>query len=315
MISQMITFFLLLPLLLPSYFLNLIGHKCFGKLGALLGFILYTIGFRRKIVEANLHLALSKEKIPEELQKLTKDIYTNIGTVFLEILRNIYFSRKQMIEELLIDPDGLTRMESLLNRGTGAIFLSAHIANWELSGIGMAARGYPVSVVAKRMNNRLSQALLERIRIRSNLNIIYAGNTIEKMKIALKNKQFIGFMMDQNITGKKGIRANFFNVPASSIRALSRLVKETGAPVVPFCIHRRPDGRHEARIFDELPYLRVEGPDEDGLREEWINTQAYQNAVEMLVRLKPEQWLWIHRRWKADRTPFDPETVHLENKA
>ena len=129
----------------------------------------------------------------------------------------------------------------------------------------------------------------------------------------------IGFMLDQNTTGKKGIRCNFFGVPASCIRALSKLVQETGAAVIPVCCFREAEGRHRVRLLPELSYIKDEtlaaGSEERALREEWLNAQRYQDALEELVRLHPDQWLWIHRRWKANREPLVSGLEHAENRA
>lgn len=307
----------LVPILLLANVLNLIGKNIFTAAGVAFGDFLRLAGFRTKIVRANLQLALGEEISAETLQALEKKIYRNIGTVFLEIARNFSFSAERMRQEVQIDPACRAKIDSILSQGKGAVFISGHLANWELFAMGMAAHGYPVMIVVKKMNNPVSQALIERQRLKTGLGVIYSGGTIEKMKAELKNGKAIGFMLDQNTTGKKGIRANFFGVPASSIRGLAGLVRETGAPVVPICAVRGADGKHFVRLLEPLAYLKAgelpEGSPERAAREEWLNTQQYQGAVEELVRKQPEQWLWIHRRWKANRTKFIPGHEHLEN--
>jgi KDO2-lipid IV(A) lauroyltransferase len=265
----------------------------------------------------NLDLALGKELPPEGRERLAREIYANIGLTFLEIARNFSLSREKMKAELHISPETRARLQKIIAAGKGAVFVSGHIANWELLGTGSTAHGYPVAIVVKKMNNVISQALIERQRKRASLEIIYSGGAIQKMKECLRRGLIIGFMVDQNVTGKKGIRANFFGVPAASIRGLAGLVKDTGVPVMSVCAFRRPDGTHELYLGPELPYLQdeslPEGSEERRLREEWLNTQQYQDAVEKIVRMHPDQWLWIHRRWKASRAPLDPATAHREN--
>ncbi len=305
------------PLLLFSYFLKSLGLPVTTRLGRGLGGLLYFCGFRKKIVLANLQLALGRELSPEQQERLAREIFANVGMLFLEIARNFSLSPEQMRRELYLSAIDRKRMAEIEARGQGAIFISAHVANWELLAMGMALHGYRAAVVAKRMSGLVSQALIERQRRRTGLDIIYSGGALEKMKVALRENKFIGFMVDQNITGAKGIRADFFGVPAASIRGLAHLVRETGVPVFPFCTYRRPDGTHEVRILEELPYLSAnelpENSKERELREEWLNTQQYQYAVEKLIRNHPEQWLWIHRRWKADRSPLDHATAHQQN--
>ncbi len=310
--------FSLFPVLTLCYFLGSLPRRVFAQMGRFLGGALRLLGFRRKVVRENFALALGKELSAEQIGALAKKFYGNLGQTFLEIARNFSLSAERMREELYLAPEDRRYLDEILARGKGAVVISAHIGNWELFAMGMAAHGYPVAIVVKKMNNFLSQALIERQRLRTGLEVIYSGGAIEKMKAALREGKFVGFMVDQNTTGPKGIRANFFGVPASAIRGLAGMIKETGAPVVPVCAYRLPDGTHRVHVLRELPYLKADNPAESEeqkvLREEWLNTQQYQTAVEELVRRHPEQWLWIHRRWKAPRDPLLFATAHRENQ-
>jgi KDO2-lipid IV(A) lauroyltransferase len=303
--------------LLLSYFLQAIGLRLLNRAGACLGTLLYFLGFRKKIVTANLQLALGKEKSPPQLLTLTKQIYRHTGITFLEIARNFSLSRDKMAAELILSASDAELVHEILGRGKGGVFISGHMGNWELLAMGMKSKGFPVAMVVKKMNNPFAQILIERQRLRTGIEVIYSGRTIEKMKAALGRGAAIGFMVDQNTTGKKGIRANFFGIPASSIRGLSGLVKESGTYVIPFCAVREKNGRNRVRFLPELKYLECpnlpENSPERIAREEWLNTQQYQQAIETMVRENPAQWLWIHRRWKADRSPLSADSAHLEN--
>ncbi len=304
------------PVLGFSYLLRSMSLTAFGRAGAVLGRLLYLLSFRKSVVSSNLCLALGEELSAEAKEELTRNIYKSLGRTFLEIARNFSLNKTQMQKELHFSESDKSRIQEILDRKQGIVLLSAHIANWELLAMGVASHGIPTAIVVKKMNSAISQALIERQRQRTGLEVIYSGGAIEKMKVALKAGKVIGFMMDQNTTGKKGIRCNFFGVPASSIRALSAMVRDTGAAVIPICAYRKADGTHEVHLGSELPYLRSDlaDPEERRLREEWINTQQYQGALEAMIRRKPEQWLWIHRRWKTSREPLCAESAHLENR-
>lgn len=316
-LSMAVVWFSLAPLFVFCNLLRSLGLGGLGVAGRGLGAFLFHLRFRRGVVFSNLRLALGGELSEQELRALARKFYGCIGITFLEIARNFALTRQEMQEELYLAPEDLKYIEERLARGRGIVFISAHIANWELLAMGVAAQGLPSAIVVKKMNNRVSQALIERQRRKTGLEIIYSGGTIEKMKTALRQGKVIGFMVDQNTTGQKGIRANFFGVPASSIRGLARLVKETQTPVIPVCAFRQADGSHRMKVLPELEYYSESSgldPAESALREEWVNTQRYQAAIEQLVRMHPEQWLWIHRRWKARRDPLNPATAHLENR-
>lgn len=307
----------LLPLLAFSHALAMLPPRVVGWLGRGFGAFMHLVGFRKKIVDSNLELALGNELGAAQREQLGRRVYAHIGTLFLEIARNFGLSQKQTRAEVRISDSTLEKISAVMSQGKGAVFITGHIANWELFAMGVAAYGVPVSLVVKKMNNAVSQALIERQRKRTGLEIIYSGGAIEKMKAHLARGRAIGFMVDQNTTGTRGIRVNFFNVPAASIRGLAALARDTGTPIVPVCSFRLPCGNHEMRIYDPLPYLTApelpEGTPERIAREEWLNTQQYQAAIEAMVRQQPEQWMWIHRRWKTSRAALELQTAHLEN--
>ena len=313
---QVLVALALFPVLAFSRALSLMPTEWIGIFGWGLGNTLLFLGFRKKIVSGNLDLAFGKELTEVERKRLLKKIYIHIGTLFIEIARNFTMTAKQRIEEMQVSDEDLNRIKSYLSPGMGAIFISGHLANWELFATGLAARGIPGSIIVKKMNNPVSQAILERQRNLTQIELIYSGGVLERIKENLKRGRAIGFILDQNTTGKKGIRVNFFGVPASSIKGLATVVRETKAKVIPMCAFRQPSGKHKLYIGQPIPYLTADtipdGP-ERMAREEWLNTQQYQSAFEQLVRMHPEQWLWIHRRWKADRTPLVPGKEHLEN--
>jgi KDO2-lipid IV(A) lauroyltransferase len=306
---------MLAPLLILSKAINLLGLRGLVVAGGALGSLLFLLGFRKKVVMGNLNLAFGKEKTPQEIEDLARKVYRNTGILFLEIARNFTTDADQMRRELETPPEELEKIKAIHDRGQGMVVVSAHVANWELFAMGMACHGCPVAIVAKKMSSPAAQELLEQRRVRTGVTIIYPGGVLERMGECLREGKMVGFMVDQHINGARGLRANFFGTPAASIRGLANLIKETGAPVVPICAFRLPNGKHTIKVFDEVPYIKVtdlpEGSEEQIAREEWVNTQNYQNVIEDLIRTHPEQWLWIHRRWKADRTPFDEKTIHL----
>lgn len=307
---------LLIPLMIFSHFLRLLPLFVFGVLGRGLGSILQLVGFRTKIVKNNLQLCLAKEKSPQELQELQKKIYHHIGTLFLEIVRNFTLSREEYIREVFVDPKFLKKIDEMKANKQGMLVISAHIANWEIFPSTISSRGFPVSIVAKKMSSAVSQNLIEQRRRMAGFDVIYTGNTLNKIKEGIAHGRFVGCMVDQHMPGAKGIRVNFFGTPAASIRGLANMVRETRCIVMPICIYRQPDGTHRMQVWDEVPYIEApelaEGSPERLLREEWLNTQKYQHIIEQMIRQHPEQWLWIHRRWKANKTPLNHATAHLE---
>ncbi|MCO5142275.1 MAG: lysophospholipid acyltransferase family protein [Oligoflexia bacterium] len=285
--------------------------------GSGLGAFLSLIGFRKKIVRTNLEMTLCKSKHSKRRSILEKSIYQHIGTLFIEILRNFSLNRSEILSAFEVSSRDVERLKRIIDENKGAIFISGHIGNWELIPMGISVRGFPVSIVVKKMNSAISQYLISHLRKRTGIGIIYSGKALEKMEAELSQGRFIGMMMDQNITGSKGIRANFLGVPASSIRGISHLVKKTGAKVFSVAIYRKKSGNYQFYLSEEIEYQKISdsnySPVEKEAREEWVNTQIYQTEVEKLLRRKPSQWLWIHRRWKCSREPLVINQEHKEN--
>ncbi len=314
--SNVIIKIILIPLMLFSYFLRSLSLRWLGKLGGGLGVLLQAVGFRTRIVEDNLKLALGKEKSPEELKQLQKKVYAHIGTLFLEIARNFTLTRQQYIDEMVISAEDLAKLDKLKKEGRGMLVISAHTGNWEIFPASIAARGYPVSIVAKKMSSPVSQSLIEDRRTTTGFEVIYTGNTLNKIAESMRAGRFVGCMVDQHMPGARGLRVNFFGTPAASIRGLANLARDTKCIVMPIHVYRLENGTHRMNFMEPLEYIEAPelpaGSQERLLREEWLNTQKYQECLEAMIRQNLPQWLWIHRRWKANRTPLHFETAELE---
>lgn len=316
LISKILIKIILLPLILFSLALRSLPLRWLGKWGQGLGALLQAVGFRTRIVQDNLNLSLGHEKSPEDLKDLQNKIYAHIGTLFLEIARNFSLTRQDYIDEVEVSAEDLEKLDRLKKEGRGMLVISAHTGNWEIFPASMAARGYPVSIVAKRMSNPIAQSLIEDRRLTTGFEVIYTGNTINKITESIRQGRFVGCMVDQHQPGSRGVRANFFGMPAASIRGLANLARETKCLVLPMYVYRQENGIHRLKFMEPLEYIEAPelptGSPERLLREEWLNTQKYQECLEYMIRQNLPQWLWIHRRWKANRTPLRFDTAHLE---
>lgn len=297
-----LVYIIISPLLLLSFALRILPSRVVTALGRRAGRMLKSVGFRTRIVANNLELTVAKEMSSEELQKLETKIFENSGITFLQILRNFSMTRVRARNEVFISKENRDYLDQLKAQKKGAVVLSAHIACWELFPVAMAAYGYSVCAVVKRISSKFYQSFVEHRRISAGFDVIYTGNTLVKMNEAINNGKLVGFMMDQHIGGKSAIETTFFGARASSIKGLAQLARDSGCLILPMCMYRRPDGTHELFIDEPLKYIHgVQFPENSQERlnyEIQVNSQLYQDTVEKLVRKKMEQWLWIHRRWK-----------------
>lgn len=217
-----------------------------------------------------------------------------------------------VIEMLRVERDGVAgvqrRMEwrgrehldRALADGRGVLLLSAHTGNWELGITALPSYGYATAVVVKRIRSAAVNARIERLRRAFGLRVLPAQGAYRDCLRALQRNEILGFVLDQNRTIYDGIFVNFFGRPACTSPGLAHLAAVSRAPVVPGFMERLADGRHRYHIG--APLAPPSSREPEALAEA---TQRYTRVIEDFVREHPEQWIWIHRRWKT-RPPTPP---------
>lgn len=283
---------------LIGFFLSFFPRSLFLAAGRGLGNILSFCGFRKRVVEENLALAFP-EKSQGEMQSLTREIYRELGTLFLEILRSFY-----RFDDLLrrhTDFCGEEHLRDALAEGKGVFVLSAHLGNWELLTISGPWRFFSsVTMVTKKLKPDWLHRIIEVTRQLLGVRMAVEPKTMQDILKALRRKEMVGFVMDQYAGAPVGARVPFFGKAVGSHTALAALALRTGAPVVPALAIRQTNGRYLIRFDPVLPTLTHEDPDQAIL----LNTAAYVRHTEAWIREFPSQWLWIHRRWKGDLSPL-----------
>lgn len=275
------------------------------RAGAGLGWLIYLAGYRRATVKQNLALAYPQQ--PETQEAILKGFFNHLGCLPLEFLRNNALTRRQLEQETIFL--GEEYLQDALSEGKGMLLLSGHFANWEL-GLRALTLKTKVYVTSKKLHQGWAQWCLEKQRKVFNMDIIYSGkgeaSSIKKLLRASKEQACVLYVLDQHTAGTAGLRVNFFGVPAATSKGLASIALKTGMPVVPMRGIRRGDGKLEVTFYPKLPLLKSDKPDRQAAHHEeiFLNTQLYSDVLEHLIRKRPEQWLWSHRRWKADRTPL-----------
>lgn len=292
--------FFLLKLL--AWLLSLPPRRLFLLLGAGLGSLLGSLGFRRKIAESNIKLAFP-ELADNERALLLRRFYRHLGALFLEILAS--FFRFDRFVQRLSDVEGEAHLRAALAEGKGVFVMTAHLGNWEvLTASGPTLFGTGVTMVTKELKPAWLHRAVDVTRALLGVKMACEPKTMQGILRALKKKEIVGFVMDQYAGAPVGARVPFFGVPVGSHTALATLALRTGAPVVPAISYRKPNGRFTIRF--DAPLATLEDADQD--RAVLLNTANYVKHTEAWVREFPEQWLWIHRRWKGDLSPLAPNS-------
>ena len=256
-------------------------------------FVWKVIGFRRLIVQDNLRHAFGGEMDEQELRDLAHAFYRNLGMTLMEFLA---FPRLKQADFLdLVEMNGREYFTRTVKEGGGALLVSGHFGNWELLGARVAAEGHGVSFIVKEQTNARVDRLQNDIRRRAGIGTIRAGGTsIREMIRALRRKELIGLVGDQD-AGPEGYFTEFLGRQAAVFRGTAYFAWKLKIPIVTGYIFRQPDGRHIVEIGP--PFAAEQDWDEETAVARL--TEIHVKRLEAAIRKAPEQYFWLHRRWKT----------------
>jgi KDO2-lipid IV(A) lauroyltransferase len=192
--------------------------------------------------------------------------------------------------------DGLEHYLAARARGNGVLVLTGHLGAWELSSFYHSLMGYPMSLVIRRLDNARVDAFVNRIRCLHGNRVIHKADFARGLLTAMHNGETVGILMDTNMTPPQGVFVPFFGVEACTATALARVALKTEATVLPgFLVWEPAERRYVLRFGEEIALARTGAAEHDIV----VNTARFTAVIEAYVRRYPEQWLWVHRRWKT----------------
>ncbi len=244
---------------------------------------------RRRVTLDNLTRSFGREQSPAELRHLGRRSFQHVGMNLIEACR--YFLRPTDVMLSRVRVEGDEHLRTAVAQGRGVLILTAHYGNWELLAAAHSLTGLPLSIVIRPLDHPLLDDLAARFRRRSGAELIIKRQAVREVLLALRRQRLVGILLDQNATRAEGVFVPFFGVPASTSKGLAVLALRTGAPVLPAVVRRDPDGRHCVDIGAPIP------PPPDG--DVTTYTATFNQVLEATIRRAPEQWLWMHARWRT----------------
>ncbi|HXG05448.1 MAG TPA: lysophospholipid acyltransferase family protein [Candidatus Binatia bacterium] len=271
------------------------------RLGAWLGRRLGEVGYlvlgrRRRLALANLAAAFP-ELDPRERRRLSRRAFQHLGLIVVELAGVLRRPLSAWLGRIRLE--GLEHLEDVMKRHGRALALSAHLGNWEMLSVAHRLTPYPLAVVVRPLDSPSLQVLAERARLKTGVEIITKRRALGPVLGALSAGKIVGILLDQNASRREGVFVPFFGRPASTSRALAVLALRTGTPIVPIFARRDPDGGHRVVIQAPLAVPRTADRGQAVIE----LTAACARAIERAVRESPEQWLWMHDRWRTRPAP------------
>lgn len=273
--------FYMLPMQLGFYVAEALGRGAFLLLSKY-----------RKLTIDNLKSVFGEEKADEEIYHIGEKVFVNLAKNAVELV-NFPRLTKDNIDKT-IDFRGTEIFKKAFEKGKGIIVLTAHFGNWELVGATLRIKGYPGHTIGRRIYFKKYDEYLNSLRRMHDVHVVYRDESPRKILKILKENKIMGIVADQDVDSIDGVFVNFFGKPAFTPSAPVALAKVTGAQLIPVFIVRQ-GMRHIMFVEEPIELIDTGDKEKDLIN----NTQKWSNVVESYIRKYPEQWVWMHRRWKT----------------
>ncbi|MGH9413761.1 MAG: lysophospholipid acyltransferase family protein [Terriglobales bacterium] len=258
-----------------------------------------TTGFyyahRRLVRVGRRNLALAFPEMPEdERGRILRELYRHLGRQMAEFC---LFPRDRREDLAALMPTvGLEHYLEAKARGKGVLVLTGHLGAWELASFGHSLAGYPMRFIVRPLDNQPLDALVNHYRgLHGNLPISKRGFARGLLE-AMQAGQTVGVLLDQNSSPPQGVFVPFFGIPACTAAGPAKIALRTGAAVVPgFAVWEARQGRYVLYFEPALELASTGNEDADVVE----HTAIFNAVLERWIRRYPEQWLWVHRRWKT----------------
>lgn len=248
----------------------------------------------RRIAIGNLRVAFGKEKTEREIERIASQVFENLSVNAVELVNFPKITTSNI--DRFVTIKNIDIIDRALESGKGVIVLTGHLGNWELLALTIRLKGYHGAVIGRKIYFDKYDRYLNYLRQVHDVNIIYRDESPKKILRVLKDNGIIGMLADQDVDSVEGVFVDFFGTPTYTPIGPAALAKASGASLIPAFIIRE-DGNHTLMI--ENPIELVDTGDKE--RDIVENTERWSNVVESYIKRYPEQWVWIHRRWKTKK--------------
>jgi KDO2-lipid IV(A) lauroyltransferase len=264
--------------------------RALGRLG-----FLVSGGPRRRAIE-HLTFVYGREKSLAEINNLARRVFIHFATAAADLIRMPVLLRQDI--NRLVTASGLEHLDRAFAEGRGVLMITCHFGNWEILGAWLAKNGYRMSVVGTTLfDPRLDRILVE-TRDQAGYTNIARGKGTREIIRTLKKGEAVGMLIDQD-TKADGVFVNFFGRPAHTPTGPAVLARRLDLPIIPIFCFLQEDLTYRIECLPPLALVKSD----DEAYDIRINTQKCSDAYESMIRRFPEQWVWMHKRWKTQPKP------------
>jgi Kdo2-lipid IVA lauroyltransferase/acyltransferase len=274
--------------------LGILPRPIARAIGITLGLTVYSLHGRLcRVGLRNLTIAFA-EMSDRERRRLLRGEFISLGRQLAEVCLFPRYTRENVSR--IVSYDGFENFERAYNRGKGVLFLTAHLGAWELSAFAHSLNGHPLFIVMRSLDNPYIDALIQSYRTMHGNRTVDKDDFVRGLLAAMRAGETVGILMDTNMTPPQGVFVDFFGIPACTASGLARIALKTDAAVVPGFTVWDPTLRKYVLRFDPaVELIRTHDNEADII----ANTAKFTKVIEDFVRRYPDQWLWVHRRWKT----------------
>ena len=280
--------------LLLSTFIRVLPLPLALLLGRSLGTLIYFVQpRRRRKALVNLRLAFP-EKSEEECRGLLRENFRQLGLTGIEMLRLDLYRHPQTVKNSFV-VNGIEEVQQALALKKGCFLLTGHIGFWEAGCILMPLHGIPTDLIYKQMKNPYVKKRILALREATGTRAIEKRHAARKILRSLGDNRAVAVLIDQRVSRREGVVVNFFNRPVNATPIIAMMAIKQGTPIVPAFSRRLPEHRYEISFAPMITF-----PQEDNPSPETViaATQLLTDQIEAAVRRSPEQWFWVHDRWR-----------------
>src|SRR4030067_1114293 len=289
--------------------LALLPYRIASDTGGYIGRLGYLLDKRhRSVALENLSRAFpGKDK--EDIIRIAKKVFENLGrsvAEFIHIASHPPDTVKRMLNKW-VTIEGQDYVNNGIMNNNGIIYLGGHFGNWELLGQVLSTNKCTFNVIARPIDNHRLNRIIISLRSVLGANVLLKKGVLRETLRVLKKGGAVGILLDQNSSKEEGVFVDYFGQPAATSKGLALIAMKSGASVIPVFIVRENTYRHRAFYLPEIEIKRTDNLESDVL----TYTQEFTTIIESFVRDHPEQWFWMHRRWKTRPLNENPPVVFL----